>query len=103
MNHRARSVQTGGEGSKYDDFWAGQLPQIRAQVHRAAAGKSGVVSTPGLARLGARQSWSGMAGVPAREMTRSSGAHPERVTGLTSAPASSGSPAVHELADAQPD
>src|SRR5580704_17873448 len=27
--------------------------------------------------------------------------HPERVTGLTRAPASPGSPAVHELADAQ--
>jgi len=29
--------------------------------------------------------------------------HPERVTGLTRAPASPGSPAVHELAGAQPD
>ena len=25
-------MQTGGVGSKYDDYWAGQLPQIRAQV-----------------------------------------------------------------------
>jgi hypothetical protein len=62
-------------GSKYDDFWAGQLPQIRAQVHLAAAGNPGMVSVPDLARLGARQSWYGMAGVRAQEMKGSSGAH----------------------------
>jgi hypothetical protein len=68
-------VQTGGVGSKYDDFWAGQLAQIRAQMSLAAAGKPVVLSVPGLSRLGARQSWHGMAEVRAQEITRSSGAH----------------------------
>jgi hypothetical protein len=34
-----------------------------------------MMSVPGLIRLGARQSWSGVAEVRAQEMTRSSGAH----------------------------
>jgi hypothetical protein len=61
-------------GSKYDDYWAGQLPQIRTQVQRAAAGEPAMMSVPDLTRLGARQSWSGVAEVRAQEMTRSSGA-----------------------------
>ncbi len=62
-------------GSKYDDYWAGQLPQIRAQVQRAAAGASAMVSVPDLTRLGARRSWYGVAEVRAQEMTYSSMAH----------------------------
>ncbi len=62
-------------GSKYDDYWAGQLPRIRAQVQRAAAGAPAAVSVPGLARLGARRSWYGVAEVRAQEMTSSSMAH----------------------------
>ena len=58
-------MQTGGVGSKYDDYWAGQLPQIRAQVQRAAAGASAMVSVPDLTRLGARRSWYGVAEVRA--------------------------------------
>lgn len=50
-------MQTGGVGSKYDDYWAGQLPQIRAQVQRAAAGAPAMVSVPDLTRVGARRSW----------------------------------------------
>jgi len=68
-------VQTGGVGSKYDDYWAGQLPQIRAQVQAAASGGAAVVSVPDLIRLGARQSWHGTAEVLAQEMLGSSGAH----------------------------
>ena len=62
-------------GSKYDDYWAGQLPQIRAQVQRAAAGAPAMVSVPDLTRLGARRSWHGVAEVRAQEMTYSSMAH----------------------------
>jgi len=62
-------------GSKYDDYWAGQLPQIRAQVQRAAAGAPAMVSVPDLTRLGARRSWYGVAEVRAQEMTYSSMAH----------------------------
>jgi len=69
-------VQTGGVGSKYDDYWAGQPPQIRAQVQRAAAGAPAMVSVPDLTRLGARRSWYGVAEVRAQEMTYSSMAHP---------------------------
>jgi len=62
-------------GSKYDDYWAGQLPQIRAQVQRAAVGAPAMVSVPDLTRLGARRSWYGVAEVRAQEMTYSSMAH----------------------------
>ena len=72
---RSPSVHTGGVGSKYDDYWAGQLPQIRAQVQVAASGGQAAVSVPDLTRLGARQSWHGMAEVRAQEMVCSSGAH----------------------------
>jgi hypothetical protein len=68
-------VQTGKVGSKYDDFWAGLLPQIRAQLQLAAAGGAAMVTVPDLPRLGARQSWYGMVEVCAQEMTCSSGAH----------------------------
>ena len=68
-------MQTGGVASKYDDYWAGQLPQIRAQVQAAASGGAAVVSVPDLNRLGARQSWHGTAEVLAQEMIGSSGAH----------------------------
>jgi hypothetical protein len=61
-------------GSKYDDYWAGQLPQIRAQV-QAASGRTAAVSVPGLTRLGSRQSWHGTAEVLGQEMLGSSGAH----------------------------
>jgi hypothetical protein len=73
--HASRSVHTGGVGSKYDDYWAGQLPQIRAQVQVAASGGLAAVSMPDLTRLGARQSWHGTAEVHGQEMTCSSGAH----------------------------
>jgi len=62
-------------GSKYDDYWAGQLPQIRAQVQAAASGGAAVVSVPDLIRLGARQSWHGTADVLGQETAGSSGAH----------------------------
>jgi hypothetical protein len=68
-------VHTGRVGSKYDLYWAGQLPQIRAQVQVAASGGQAAVSVPDLTRLGARQSWHGMAEVRAQEMVCSSGAH----------------------------
>jgi hypothetical protein len=61
-------------GSKYDDYWAGKLPQIRVQV-QAASGGAAAVSVPGLTRLGARQSWHGTADVLGQEMLGSSGAH----------------------------
>ena len=83
----SRSVQTGGVGSKYDDYWAGQLPQIRAQAQLAAAGGQAVVAIPDLTRLGARQSWYGVAEVRAHKMIRSSGAH---ATSLGTAVADSG-------------
>jgi hypothetical protein len=68
-------VQTSGVRSKYDDYWAGQLPQIRAQVQAAASGVPAAVRVPDLTQLGARQSWHGTAEVRAQEMTHSSGAH----------------------------
>jgi hypothetical protein len=71
----SRPVQTGGVGSKYDDYWAGQLPQIRARVQLAASGGPAMVSVPDLTRLGARQSWYGVAEIRAQEMTYSSMAH----------------------------
>jgi hypothetical protein len=74
-------------GSKYDDYWAGRLPQIRAQVQAAASGAPAAVRVPDLTRLGARQSWHGTAEVRAQEMTHSSGAH---ATSLGNAVADSG-------------
>jgi hypothetical protein len=71
----SRFVQTGKVGSKYDDYWASQLPHIRAQVQLAASGGLAAVSVPDLPRLGARQSWHGTTDVRAQEMTGSSGAH----------------------------
>jgi hypothetical protein len=68
-------VQTGGVGSKYDDFWAGLLPQVRAQVQLAATESPAAVAVPGLTRLGTRQSWYGTAEIRAQEMISSSGAH----------------------------
>ena len=68
-------MQTGGVGSKYDDYWAVQLPQIRAQLQAAVSGRLAAVSVPDLTRLGTRQSWHGMAEVRTQEMTCSSGAH----------------------------
>ncbi|HEX6519041.1 MAG TPA: hypothetical protein VF070_03385 [Streptosporangiaceae bacterium] len=43
--------------SKYDDYWSGQLPRIRAQLQLAADGMPATVSVPGLTQLGERQSW----------------------------------------------
>ena len=74
-------------GSKYDDYWAGQLPQIAARVRAAACGGPAVVSVPGLTGLGARQSWHGTADVLAQEVLGSSGAH---ATSLGNAVAGSG-------------
>ena len=71
----SRSVQAGGVGSKYQDYWAGRLPHIQAQLHLAAAEGRAVVRLPGLTRLGTRQSWHGVAEVRAQEMTYSSMAH----------------------------
>ena len=62
-------------GSKYDDYWAGQLPQIRAQLQRAAAGASAMVSVPDLTLWGARRSWYRAAEVRTQEMTYSPMAH----------------------------
>jgi hypothetical protein len=74
-------------GSKYDDYWAGQLPQIRPQLQAVVSGRLAAVSVPDLIRLGTRQSWHGMAEVRAQEMTCSSGAH---ATSLGKAVAASG-------------
>jgi hypothetical protein len=68
-------MQTGGVSSKYDNYWAGQLPQIRAQLPLAAGGMPVSVDVPGLARLGERHSWRGVAVVRMREMAHGSGAH----------------------------
>jgi hypothetical protein len=70
VRQTSRPVQTGGVGSKYEDFWAGQLPLIHAQVLLAAAGGSAVVGVPDLTRLGTRQSWYGMAEVGASRVQR---------------------------------
>jgi hypothetical protein len=61
--------------SKYDDYWAGQLPRIRAQLQLAAGGMPASVGVPGLTRLGERHSWYGVAEVRMREMAHGSGAH----------------------------
>lgn len=68
-------MQTIGVGSKYDEFWAGLLPLIRAQVELAVGGNLASMAVPGLTRLGARQSWYGTAEIRGQEMTCSSGAH----------------------------
>lgn len=68
-------MQTGGVGSKYDDYWAAQLPQIRAQVQAAASAGLAAMRVPGLTRLGARQSWHGTADVLGQEVAGASGAH----------------------------
>ena len=75
MRFASRSVQTIRVGSKYDDFWAGLLPLVRAQVELAAAGNPAVMAVPGLTRLGARQSWYGSAEIRGQKMRCSSGAH----------------------------
>jgi len=62
-------------GSKYDDYWAGQLPQIRAQLQAAASGGLATMRVPDLTRLGTRQSWHGTADVYVQETAVSSGAH----------------------------
>jgi hypothetical protein len=61
--------------SKYDQYWAARLSEIRDALGRAAKGFPATVSTPGLPDLGDRQSWYGLAKVRAHEMTRSSMAH----------------------------
>ena len=68
-------MQTGGVSSKYDDYWAGQLPRIRAQLQVAADGMPASVGVPGLTRLGERNSWRGVTVVRMREMAHGSGAH----------------------------
>jgi hypothetical protein len=67
--------QTDDMASKYDGYWTGQLDPIRAALRAAAAGTPAVVVLPGLRRLGARQSWYGVAEVRGREVVRSSMAH----------------------------
>jgi hypothetical protein len=61
--------------SKYDEYWADQLDLIRVELHAVAAGTPAVVVLPGLRRLGARQSWYGIAEVHGRQVVRSSMAH----------------------------
>jgi TIR domain len=61
--------------SKYDAYWGGQLHRIRAALQLAATGVPAEVSVPDLARLGARQSWYGLAEIRGQELVRSSGAH----------------------------
>jgi len=61
--------------SKYDSYWARRLGEIRAAVERAAAGFPAVVELPGLRSAGERQSWSGVAEVRGRDVTRSAMAH----------------------------
>ena len=68
-------VQAGGMESKYQEYWAGRLPHMQAQLQLAASGRRAVVSLPGLTRLGTRQSWHAVAEVHAQEMTYSSMAH----------------------------
>ena len=71
--------------SKYDAYWGGQLQRIRAELQLAATGVPAVVSLPDLVRLGARQSWYGIAEVRGQELIHSSKAH------ATSLPSVSGS------------
>jgi hypothetical protein len=71
----ARSEQTGEMASKYDVYWAGRLPQIRAELQLAATGVPAVVGVPDLRRLGTRGSWYGVAEVRGQQVTRSSMAH----------------------------
>ena len=71
----SRSGQTGGMASKYDAYWGGQLQRIRAELQLAATGVPAVVSLPDLVRLGARQSWYGIAEVRGQELIHSSKAH----------------------------
>jgi hypothetical protein len=61
--------------SKYDAYWAGRLEDLRAAIVRAAGGASTVVNLPGLVGGGDRRSWSGVAEVRGRDLTRSSMAH----------------------------
>jgi hypothetical protein len=56
-------------GSKYDEYWVSQLPQIQAQLQLVADGAPTAVSLPGLTRLGHRNSWYGVADVQAEEIT----------------------------------
>ena len=61
--------------SKYDQYWANHLSQIRVGVSRA--GSQGVATVPlsGLRALGDRQSWHGTAEVRDHEVVTSSMAH----------------------------
>lgn len=61
--------------SKYDQYWAERLEEIRAAVQAAAAGAPADVDVPGLRRLGARQSWYGSVEVRGRTAARASMAH----------------------------
>jgi hypothetical protein len=61
--------------SKYDAYWGGQLYRIRAKLQLAATGAPAAVSVSDLPRLGARQSWHGIAEVRGQELPNSSGAH----------------------------
>ncbi len=61
--------------SKYDQYWAARLGEIRDALGRAAGGFPAMVATPGLRDLGDRQSWYGLAEVRAGDTTRSSMAH----------------------------
>ena len=68
-------MQTGEVGSKYDDFWAGLLPLVRAQAQLAAAGSPAAVSRAGPDPAGRTTvlAWNG--GDPSAEDDLSSGAH----------------------------
>lgn len=61
--------------SKYDDYWAGQLSRIRAELPLAVTGVPTAVGVPDLPRLGERQSWYGVAEVRGKEVTYSAMAH----------------------------
>ncbi len=74
-NDTLESEHTGRVASKYDSYWASRLAQIRAAVERAAVGLPAEVQLPGLARVGQRQSWRGVAEVCRSELTHSSMAH----------------------------
>jgi hypothetical protein len=79
--------QTGGVASKYDSYWARRLGEICAAVEHAAVGFPAVVELTGLSSAGERQSWSGVAEVRGRGVTRSAMAH---ATSLGNAVAASG-------------
>ena len=67
--------QTGGMGSKYDEYWEQKVTLVRDELGSAASAGSVRVGVPGLRDLGARRSWYGFAEVRGRTLVRHSMAH----------------------------